>query len=85
MIPVELEIDELVLHGLDPARAEAFVAALRAELAAGLLPEPVRAALLARGDVELPGPSRPIVLSGPTEPIALGRSAGRAVTEEVIR
>jgi hypothetical protein len=83
MISLELEIDELVLHGFDESRARTLVAALRAELAAGLMPEAARVALLERGDLELPGPSSPLVLST-AEPSALGRATGRAVTQELL-
>jgi hypothetical protein len=85
MTSLELEIDALVLHGLDAAQAQSFIAALRAELAAGLMPEVVRAALFERGDVELPGPSSPLVLSTSPDPSVFGRATGRAVTQELVR
>lgn len=85
MIPIELEIDELVVRGIDAQQAEPFVAALRAELAAALLPEAVRASLHSRGDVSSPGPSDSVVLPAAESATALGRSAGRLVAQEVIR
>jgi hypothetical protein len=85
MTTIELEIDSLVLDGLDHAQALAFVAALRHELAAGLVSTQVHSALVARGDAERLGTASPIIHSGPLEPLGLGRATARALTTEVIR
>jgi len=84
MIRLELEIEELVVQGLEPRQVDALVAALRSELAAGLAAEPLRRRLVEGGNVELASPA-PIHHKGLAEPAELGRAAARSVTRELSR
>ena len=71
---VEVVIDELVLHGFDPARGAAVAETLAAELAAGLEGWRPGAGWSAR---EAPGGWFPV--SSPATPAAVGAAAARQV------
>jgi uncharacterized protein YfaP (DUF2135 family) len=71
---VEVVIDELVLHGFDPARGAAVAEALAAELAAGLEGWRPGTGWSAR---EAPGGSFPV--SPSATPAAVGAAAARQV------